>query len=72
MNDLWQLIETAPKEGDFLVWHRERIRQVCLYNGPDIIPAGTVIDAMAGRMWVATHWHPMPPALPLARAGCSP
>jgi hypothetical protein len=61
----WQTMDTAPKEGDFLVWHHERIRQVCLYNGPDIIPVNTVIDAIAGRMWVATCWHPMltPPRL---------
>jgi hypothetical protein len=57
----WQPIATAPKDADFLVWHRDRIRQVTLYGGgPDFLDPGTVIDATAGRMWVARHWIPLP------------
>ncbi len=55
----WQQIETAPKDGEFLVMHQGRIRQVSLYGGPHSL-SSTVIDAVAGRMWNATHWMPLP------------
>jgi hypothetical protein len=57
----WQPIETAPQDEEFLVWHRQQIRQVRLYKAlGDVVPHNTVIDPWAGRMWVATHWMPLP------------
>ena len=58
----WQPIETAPWDGEFLVWHRDRIRQVQRYTAPLSQDDGVVIDSMAGRIWVATHWMPLPEA----------
>lgn len=55
----WKPIETAPKDQEFLVWHRGRIRQVQLFDGPTL-SASTVVDSVYGRIWRATYWMPLP------------
>jgi hypothetical protein len=56
---VWQPISTAPKDSEFLVWHRGSIRQVQLYDSLHTLP-NAVIDPLSGRIWGATHWMPLP------------
>lgn len=60
---MWQPIETAPKDADFLVWHRGRIRHVQRYVAPTFTD-DWVIDPVVGRMWSAKYWMPLPAPLP--------